>query len=317
MLEQLQEIIEYLNTNVYDPVPRYLLHKEILCNSSYTSEYSKLKESKWYLQLAGEQWDNGSWGRFHTQDTKAPVKQKFVTTETALRRAHELSLDKDDEMMNKTYRLMERYIQGQEEWLDTNEKFSGFQVAFRTIVAANLSMLEPRHPLVQIKKEICAINLTKAFCNGFLDEAIWEEESRKCNEILLRPYMGYILWLLQDNDFLDKAIERDFFEYILNRKDGIYYIAGGPLSDKLFLESKGFLTWISGLECLSGFYCFPEYMNQGTSDHLIREIRRLMNEDVILPTQSPIFGHYSETWSNKNNRRNDMVLRILRILMKC
>jgi hypothetical protein len=300
-----------------DTVPQYIIKKEIMCISSDKSENNKLKESKWYRQLATEQWENGSWGRFHTQDTKSQLKQKFTTTESALRRARELSLDGNDEMIYKAIQLMERYIQGQEEWLDANEHHYGFQVAFRTLVAANLSLFDPKHPLVQKKKEICADNLSNAFRNGSLYEDIWEKENRKCNEILLKPYMVYIIWLLQNNDFLDQANERNFFEYIWYRKEGIYYRTNGPSSSIEFLESKNFRTWLSGLENLCDFSLFPEFMSTGTSNHLLNEIHRLMYDDVSLPSTSPIFGHYSETWSNKNCRRNDMILRILRILIKC
>lgn len=34
---------------------------------------------------------------------------------------------------------------GQEDWLDVNEQHYGFQFAFRTLVAANLSLFEPKH----------------------------------------------------------------------------------------------------------------------------------------------------------------------------
>jgi hypothetical protein len=317
LLEHLQDVTDYLNENMPDPVPKYILKKEIIHNSSNESENNKLRESKWYKQLATEQWENGSWGRFHTQDTKSQLKQKFTTTEAALRRARELSLGENDEMIYKAIQLMERYIQGQEEWLDTNEHHYGFQVAFRTLVAANLSLFDSKHPLVQTKKEICAYHLSKAFKNGSLDEDIWEEENRKNNKILLKPYTVYIIWLLQNNNFLDKAKERDFLEYIWHRKDGIYYCTNSPSSDIEFLESKNFLTWLSGLENLCDFSLFPEFMRMGTSIHLLNEIYRLMYNDVSLPKTSPIFGHYSETWSNKIFRKNDMILRILRLLMKC
>lgn len=317
MLEHLQDIIDYLNENMSDPVPKYILNKEIILDSSNVSENNKLKESKWYKQLASEQWENGSWGRFHTQDTKSELKQKFSTTESALRRARELSLGENDEIICNAIQLMERYIQGQEEWLDVNEHHYGFPIAFRTIVAANLSLFNPKHPLVQKKKEICADNLSKAFRNGSLCEDIWEKENRKSSEILLKPYMVHIIWLLQNNDSLDKAIERDFLEYIWHKKEGIYYCTSGPSSDTELLESKNFLTWLSGLENLCDFSLFPEFMSMGTSNHLINEIHRLMYHDVSLPKTSSISGHYSETWSSKNFRRNDMILRILRILVKC
>jgi hypothetical protein len=317
MLENLQEVIDYLNENMSDPVPQYILKKEILANPSYELEIKQLKESKWYNQLSAEQWVNGSWGRFHTQDTKSSLKHKFKTTESALRRAHELSLEKNDEVIFKAIQLMERYIKGQEEWLDINEHFYGFKVAFKTLITANLSIFDPKHPLVQTKKEICANNLSKAFIHGSIDEAIWENENKKSNEILLKPYTVYVTWLLQNNDFLDETMERNFLEYIWYRKEGIYYRTNSPSSNIEVLESKNFLTWLSGLESLSDFSLFSEFMSMKVSNHLLNEIRRLMYKDVSLPNTNPIFDHYTETWSKKNNRKNDLMLRILRLLVKC
>lgn len=300
-----------------DPVPQYIIKKEIAHSSSNEVEYNELRESKWYQQLANEQWKNGSWGRFHTQDTKSQLNQKFTTTESAIRRTRELALDKNDAMIGKALQLMERYILGEEDWLDVNEHHYGFQIAFRTIVAANLSLFDPKHPLVQIKKEICAQNLSRAIVHGSLNEDIWEKENRISNEILLKPYMVYIIWLLQDNDFLDDAKQRAFLEYIWHRNEGIYYRTYSPTSDVEYLESKNFITWLSGLEELSNFSLFSEFMSKGTTSHLLNEIHRLMYHDVILPNTIPIFGHYTESWSKKNFRKNDMILRILRILIKC
>jgi hypothetical protein len=129
--------------------------------------------------------------------------------------------------------------------------------------------------------------------------------------------MVYIIWLLQDNDFFDEAKQRDFLEFIWNRKEGIYYCTNSPSSEIEYLESKNFLTWLSGLEGISKFSLLPEFMSMGTTNHLLNEIHRLMYHDVILPNTVPIFSHYAETWSKKNFRKNDMIMRILRILIKC
>lgn len=316
MLDYL-DVIEYLDENMSDPIPRYILEKEILGKPFNELDINSLKASKWYKQLTDEQWQNGSWGRFHTQDTKSSLKQKFTTTENALKRALELSLDKNDEIINKSVHLMERYIKGQEDWLDTNEQHSGFHIAFRTIIAANLSLFDPMHPLVQSKKEACANNLTNAFLNGTLNEEVWEQEIKKNNEIFLKPFTGYVIWLLQNNKFLDTGVERDFLSYIWNRKEGIYYRTDCPPLEKEYLESKKFGSWLTGLETLCDFSLFPEFMNKGISSHLLDEIHRLMYNDITLPNAQSIFSHYSENWSKKQLRKNDMILRILRILVKC
>lgn len=315
MIKDIQDVIDYLSANLFDPFPRYILRKEILQETPSDFEREAIKTSKWYKQLALEQWENGSWGRFHTQDTKATIKQKFATTEQALRRARELSLDKSDPVIQKVIQLIEQYIRGEEVWLDAKEKHYGFEIAFKTLVAANLSLFDPQNPLLRIKREVCVQNLSKSFAKGVLDEAIWESENRKSNEILLKVWMVYPIWLLQNNEFLSEDLQRRFLSWLWNRKGGIYYINNIPPSDIRSLEDKKFTQWFSGLENICDFSLFPEFMNMEIARHLLHEIHRLMTEDVNLPPVTPITGHYSEKWANGNARKNDLILRILRILI--
>lgn len=313
----LQPIIKYLQATATDPFPRYILKKEMLRETPTDSDIEAIHDSKWYSQLATEQLSNGSWGRFHTQDTKVAVKQRFVTTEAALRRARDLALGKDDTVIQKTIGLMERYIRGEERWMDNDEHHYGWEVAFKTLIAANLSLFDPANPLLRIKREICAQNLSKAFIGDTPDEVIWESENIKNNEILLKMWMVYPIWLMQNNEFLSDDLQRRYLMWLWNRKGGIYYITNIPPADKRSLEDRDFIQWLAGLENLSGFTLFPEMINQGISDHLLYETQRLMTEAIKLPAAHPIYGHYSESWRTGNARKNDMILRILRVLMKC
>lgn len=99
-----------------------------------------------------------------------------------------------------------------------------------------------------------------------------------------------------------------------NRK---YPISHSAVSQKRSLEDKGFVTWLSALEVLSGFSLFGEFMKDGVYDHLISEMERLMESEINLPPAHPMAGHYAENWRDKNARKADMLLRILRILVKC
>lgn len=110
MVKSLQDIIEYLLANASDPFPRYILKKEIQNQKISDTDIDAIHSSKWYCQLADEQWADGSWGRFHSMDSSLAKKKKFVSTEAALRRAHELSLTRDDPVVAKCIVLMERYI---------------------------------------------------------------------------------------------------------------------------------------------------------------------------------------------------------------
>ncbi len=129
--------------------------------------------------------------------------------------------------------------------------------------------------------------------------------------------MVYILWLLQKNKYLDDDTQLNFMNYIWHRKQGIYYRTNMPVSDVHRLESKHFSCWLNGLENLKDFSYFPEFMDKGIYKHLINEANRLMCEDISLPASSSVPNHYSESWRDKSSRKNDMMLRILRILIMC
>lgn len=312
----LQVVIDYLLTDAVDPFPQYILRKEVLQETLSSAESEAIKTSKWYKQLVEEQSENGSWGRFHTQDTHELRKRKFLTSEGALIRARDLSLTKDDPMIHKAIGLMERYLIDKEKWSDVNKKEDGFITAFKTLVAANLSLFDPQNPLLLRKKELCAINLAKAFISEELNEEVWESENRKCNDILLAINAVYPIWLLQNNDLLTDDVQRKLLLWIWNRNDGIYYVSNFPLAELHSLEDKKFTGWLYVMENISNFSLFPEFLNKNIAGHLHNEIYRLMNEDVSLPPAAPMAGHYSEKWSNKKARTNDLILRILRILSK-
>jgi len=121
----LENIIDFLAENISDSVPKYIFIKEVnKADSSsplYINAYNDMKQSKWYRELADDQWENGSWGAFHGGDVEAQKRQKFPCTEAALRRARELSLSKDDPMIAKCIKLMERYTLREEPYPDRIE----------------------------------------------------------------------------------------------------------------------------------------------------------------------------------------------------
>ena len=116
---------------------------------------------------------------------------------------------------------------------------------------------------------------------------------------------------------MDDSIQKQLLNYIWDKKEGIYYISNFAVSKKHCLENKKFTTWLSVLELLCGFSLFSEFARDDVVPHLIGEVNRIMIDDVKLPPAHPITSHYAESWRDKNTRKNDMILRILRLLVKC
>lgn len=315
-------ILCYLReTAVTNPVPSFLLKKELLKQTPAACDTDALHQSKWYRQLAGEQREDGSWGRFHSMDSSTANRQKFVTTEAALRRAREIGLGKEDPLVKKSITLMERYLADEETWPDSVEKHHDngkSHLRSRSfLTAANLCLFDPQNPAITWIYDTCLKQLEKSSVDGRIDPEIWQQSNLDYTGTCCYPYMVYPLWLIQNAVHLPDTLQRQYLKYIWNRKQGIYYISTFAPSAKMNLEEKGFTVWLSSLEVLSGFSLFPEFVKGEIVNHLLTEAARLLDADVKLPPSHPISGHYSESWRDKNSRKIDMLIRIARILIKC
>jgi hypothetical protein len=82
-LDLIEEAAKKILTGNPDTVVRFRLLRDVLRRPPDSAEVTRAKtnlsKSRWVQELQKEQWDDGSWGRFHTEDTS--VKQKIATTE--------------------------------------------------------------------------------------------------------------------------------------------------------------------------------------------------------------------------------------------
>ena len=319
MNPDLKNIVDYLSKNTTDPFPRYIFKKEIIRETPIAADTEAIRASKWYKQLADEQWDDGSWGRFHSQDSKAVKKQKFVTTEAALGRARGLSLSKDDPMIARCMKLLERYVRGDETWSDNIEKHKdngkGHLFCRPYMSAATINTFDPENPVIKPLRDNVAETLKTAFKTGTFNECFIEQKVKEYHVPSIAAPGMYSAMLLRNIDCMDDTLQKQYLNYIWNKESGIYYISSMPPADKRFLEDRRFFEWLSTLELLSGFSLFPDFMGNDALPHLLKETWRLIDKDISIPDSYNV--HYAESWRDKNNRKNDVILRILRVLVKC
>jgi hypothetical protein len=317
----LRQIINHLSENIHDPVPKFIMVREVckkaISSSEYENAYNDMKQSKWYRELADTQWKDGSWGRFHSQDSKLPKNQRF-TTEGMLGRSRELSLSKDDPIITKCIKLMERYVRGEETWTDNIEKHKDngkshmFCRPFMT--AAAINMIDPENSVIKPLRDVVAETLKTAFASGYFDENFWSQKEREYHVPgIVRPGTLYGSMLLQKTNCMKDTLQRQWLDYIWNANGGIYYVSGVPPADKQNLEDERFDQWFRTLELLSGFSLFSDYMKDDVLPHLLNETERLINGNVVCG----INCRYADTSRDKNKRKTDLILRIARVLIKC
>lgn len=318
-----QQIIDYLSEHISDSVPKYILIKEIYKKdpscADYINAYNDMIQSKWYCELANEQWDDGSWGRFHSLDFKNSIKQNFGTTEAALGRSYELSLSKYDTMIANCIKLMERYVRGEETWTDIIEKHKdngkGHLFSRPFMTAAYINIFDPENPVIKPLRDVVVETLEAAFATGCFDETFWEQKVREYYvPSIVAPGSFYGSMLLQNAICMSDTLQRQYLDFFWNAKNGIYYVSSVSPAEKQPLEDKRFSQWLRTLELLSGFSLFPDFMKDDTLQHLLNEADRLINKDVVLRNDGV---RYSDSWRDKYKRKTDIILRITRILIKC
>ena len=150
MLEQNQVKAVAQNILGFEPnaIVRFRLLRDVLHLSPPSSELGHLMtgltQHPWTRQLSQEQQPDGSWGRFHSMDSR--IKARFPTSEVAIRRALALGLDKDNPILARVAGYMQRVLEGAATWPDRVEKSEGWPICVETITAATLAEVDPAQP---------------------------------------------------------------------------------------------------------------------------------------------------------------------------
>jgi len=352
----IQQITDYLSENISDPVPKYIFVKEILkknlSSPEYVNVYNDMVQTKWYHELAEDQWENGTWGQLGIGYGNKEAKRKF-SRGMALRRAREMSLLKDDPMIAKCIMILEKYIRGEEQRPGRIEVHQdggkGNRIWSNFAPAMDINMFDADNPLVKPIQDSVVDILRTAFESGSFDEEFFHQAEREYHTYCFaHPRSGNSPLILRGAKSMEESLQRKYLSYVwgitsakeidqnypyLNKKHGlvkhpdhIFYMSAFLPITKKVLEEKDFTVWLSLLELLSGFSLFGEFMKNDAYPHLLNEAERLINGDVSLPKPSSghvkdsghdTNGRYADSWRDKSKRITDMVLRIARILARC
>ncbi len=149
-IADITELGEKLLSMNPDLVPRYRILRDILHvlpqDSRFVAAKQAIGKSKWVELLREEQRPDGSWGRFHTEDTKR--KQRIYTTQYAINRGIELGLDRRDSLMIAAIHYMEDVLADRRRWSDPYEKNVWFAPGVKIFTAAVLTTIDPENPQI-------------------------------------------------------------------------------------------------------------------------------------------------------------------------
>jgi hypothetical protein len=310
-----------------DPVPRFRLLRDVLrydpADAAYQEAERDLLQSKWVLQLADSQWDDGTWGRFHTQDTSR--KQPFPTTESAIFIALELGLDQHSSILQKVMPTIQSYVAGDAIWSDPPEKHDNPQAWYvwvRHFSAAILALIDLHHTRLDEFWNLWAEALQAAFQSGTYDrqrEVVALNALMQCRMKNPVPFhRRYPLLILSaTRNRLSDDLERRMLDFVMHSPEGIYYVYGKDISVLPPLLSRDFWRWFSAHQLLSRFRLWKELSVDGLNWIWEQRTPEGFWDFGSKVGRKPYTGFpLSESWRRPKNRIIDCTTTALALLFK-
>jgi len=322
-LAEVESLGRQLLARTHQPVPRFRLLRDVI-GEDPTSEvmqnaHTALLSSNWYKELARSQYPDGSWGRFHSRNSA--LKLHFPTTELALYRARALGLNKEDDLIGRSVRLMEAILNGQASWQDPPEKHEGWALNTRFITAATLALFEPTNALLPELAERWVSVVKATFVIGTYDAQTEQEAHLIINGIHTKgKYLKlaglYPLILLSlPTVQLDSAIENALMHYVCKKFAGIYYVYGAKLLTSPPQTDRHFQGWLNGLDLICRFptgraLCAPLF------DWLWQQQSAVGDWDFGPAARKDLAFPLSESWQNGTDRKIDCSISVLSLFRK-
>jgi len=298
-----------------NPISEYLYRKEILKEDLDLSELkSQISDTKQVKIILDRQYDDGTWGDFHSMNTSNTNK---YTTEKAIRRLINLGFGKEDEVLYKTIDHMKAFMSGQVALRDCVEKKHDWDLLTQLFVATWLEKLavedSGKDKMIEKWTEI----VSEAFDNkGYsFDRYVKIYDHVMCGTPGKSKWFTenfYVVSLLAGK--LSKEVSRNFANHLLNNEKGIYYIHPGPLEGfPTNLKTKQMVRHIHAMSLVKGidpnnpvFDLYKQHLETFRDNDGFWDFSGKGKDGMNLP--------YAENWRKQLDRKLDSTLYVLRFL---
>jgi len=306
--------VSLLNQNPAPVVTRRLM-REVLGFSPDDPAYQKVKSlalaSKWVSTLKQAQLPDGSFGRFHTQDTK--TKTAFRTTEEAIDRAVALGLEPSDKVLVGVKQYIESVLQGHAEITDWMEKNDSFPVLIKHILAGRLAQIDPQNEMLDPFWEYILEIARQAFSSG--SYRLEDEVNAYLHLSGIHVPRGYLisqysLWILSSR-YLPPHIEKTVVDWVWHAPHGIGYL-GVPFTDPR-PNQVGY--WLRSMNVLARYPSWREIAT-GTANTIWDQREQNGLWDIPGAKIRSIDFPLSDSWRAHVRRQQDLSTSILCMLRK-
>ncbi|MFX0185862.1 MAG: hypothetical protein ACFE95_22490 [Candidatus Hodarchaeota archaeon] len=332
---KIQNIAERILEDSPDPAIQVRLLRDILGKNRNNAELidaeSRLEENKWVQILRNDQWEDGSWGRFHTEDTS--LKQKVPTTEEGVTRAINLGLDDTHPIIQKVTYYIVGILNNSIKPRDVVPKSISRNVwdkCINKIVAASLAEINPNHPILNDYFDLWSRIIQESFpsnsydvqnqISAFLEileinydelSARFKKRIKEGKEFTINDV--YTVNLIGSQiQKLNPELEKAFFRNIWKR--GIGYLSVDLRSSPSgLIGTNTFARWLRSLEVLKPYPSWKSHVEEifewlwdNQTENGLWDFGKvpLTNRSIRL----------SSSWRKPNARIHDWTTRILLIL---
>lgn len=320
MNSKINGYVNYLLDNAPSPFCEYILMKEFLPSDELAirDAYDWAVRFRLYEELQCEQFPDGSWGGVWDSVTSLSKGRHYKTINQAMQRMLDLGLDIHDPMVNSTINICRQYLSGEAfipNFRTMGKNNTDKPVILRRSLAQWIACFVPDDPFAVDLCQSTAKRLEVACLHGRFDR---EEYRRLDISLNIADYSYESLYALSSGNYISNTVQRAWLSYEWDNplwhnalKPAVLW---GP-------DSPHFHFWLIRLENLKNFTLFGEFMEGKTADHLYSICDRLCDECSqfsIKSTNYPYhYGQYTESPRNKQHKKKDLLLRIIRLLNKC
>ena len=279
----------------------------------------ELTNNRWIRELEAEQWVDGDWGAFHSENTLR--KQVNPTTEVGVERALALGLDHTHPILDKAKNYLAGVLHGQIAFPDRPEKNNRWATGVRLFTAATLARIEPEQPELARDRQLWGQIALRTFQSGSYNE---DDEAQAHAELTgasvrgsyLRLRGKYQLTLLGSiPGGLPPKVEMALLAWLWQIPDGLGYLSvrlQPPPTDRSGVIDR----WFASHELLGQYYQHWASFAAPAVDWLLAKQRADGYWDFGPRPNARINLPLSDSWRERNSRKIDWTVRVLTILKR-
>lgn len=248
-----------------DPVVKFRLLRDVLLVRGQEIEgpRTELENSRWVKLVRQEQWTDGSWGRFHSQDCAA--KQRIVTTEEGVRRSLALGLTQQHPVLRQAIHYMSDVLQNGKQVCDPAEKNERWPAGIQMFVAGTLAQAAPDHPAITPAWNRWREIVSRTFATGQFDGEAEVQAHHDLHGIRQDiRYLGLrnrfaVALLGARAEALPRKVQEAYLHWLWHQPRGLGYI-DAPLWPPPVKTPKGYRLGgqMTSFELLSRFSVWPK-----------------------------------------------------------